>query len=417
MRTGLFALVAVLLACLAAPAAGAQRKLAVLELADSAALDEGAVRFLAERVRGEAAALPREAWLVMTRENLLALLPPGTDLADCEGECEVETGRNIGADVVVSGEIVRLGDDLKVTLRAHETTGGTLLGQEVASAASEGALEGEVAAAARRLLLRVHEPDGPRGTATLRLRAPEGLEVLVNGVRIGVTPLPEQRLDAGAHRVEVESRCHQRLRVPVELAPDEARTLDLAPRARLTRLRVDAHTPDGDAVAAVVIVDGQTLGDTPGDFEVPVCARKLEVIGAGATWSDRLDLREGTPAGVTATLGDRPAPAPEAVATVRDTGWDTGTWLVLGGAAALGLGAAIAVQNNEDGAALRHDPGNQQLRDEVDASYKASLVLYVGGGLSVATGLLLWLLADDAQDQAAVGVGVGPGSVTIGGAW
>src|SRR5262249_3140111 len=41
---------------------------------------------------------------VMTRENLLVLLKStGKDLANCEGECEVDTGRRIGADAIISG--------------------------------------------------------------------------------------------------------------------------------------------------------------------------------------------------------------------------------------------------------------------------------------------------------------------------
>jgi hypothetical protein len=43
---------------------------------------------------------------VMTRENLLVLLQAsGKKIEDCEGGCEVDTGRRIGADLIVSGDV------------------------------------------------------------------------------------------------------------------------------------------------------------------------------------------------------------------------------------------------------------------------------------------------------------------------
>jgi hypothetical protein len=401
--------VGALVALAVGTAVAAPRRLAVLELADEAGLEPAAVRFLGERVLGEAAALPRADWLVMTRENLLALLPPGKDLADCVGGCEVETGRNIGADVVVSGGVVRLGGELKVTLRAHETAHGALLGQEIAAASDAAALDEPVAAAARRLFARLGQPEGPR--AVLHLRAPDGLEVRINGVRIGTTPIADQPLDAGSQRVELESRCHQPMRVVVDLAPGESRTLDLAPPLRRARLRAEALSPAGEPVPAEVSVDGRVLGSTPGTFDVPVCVREVEVRGGGDTWRGELALREGQVTGVTATLGAREAVREAAPAPAHASA--APAWLMLGGGVALAAGAVMALSNHKDGEKLQQDPGNRQLRDQVDASYRASLVLYAGGGLAAAIGLGWWLLSP----ADAVGVGATPAGVSFGGVW
>lgn len=47
---------------------------------------------------------------VMTRENLLVLLQAsGKKIEDCEGECEVDTGKRIGADLIVRGKSRRWG--------------------------------------------------------------------------------------------------------------------------------------------------------------------------------------------------------------------------------------------------------------------------------------------------------------------
>lgn len=48
-------------------------------------------------------------YAVMTRESMAMILKDmGLDAQCQEGECEVETARNIGADLVVSGELVRI---------------------------------------------------------------------------------------------------------------------------------------------------------------------------------------------------------------------------------------------------------------------------------------------------------------------
>jgi TolB-like protein len=89
--------------------------------------------FLSDVVRGALlSALPGVD--VIDRDNLLILLQAsGKSLADCEGECEVETGRRIGADLVVSGELLRFGRQLKLSLRLHETASGKLLSSAVAA--------------------------------------------------------------------------------------------------------------------------------------------------------------------------------------------------------------------------------------------------------------------------------------------
>jgi hypothetical protein len=85
--------------------------------------------FITELVRSEARrALPREQYVLMTKENILELLPPDKrDLSQCEGQCEVETGRLIGAQYLVTGEIVNFGGELRVTVRLYDVTTGNLL--------------------------------------------------------------------------------------------------------------------------------------------------------------------------------------------------------------------------------------------------------------------------------------------------
>ena len=65
---------------------------------------------------------------IISRENLLVLLESsGKKIEECEGECEIDTGRRIGADSIVSGEIQMLGKRYKLSLRLHDTHQGALL--------------------------------------------------------------------------------------------------------------------------------------------------------------------------------------------------------------------------------------------------------------------------------------------------
>ena len=89
---------------------------------------------------------------VITRENLLVLLQAsGKSLENCEGECEVDTGRRIGADAIVSGEIQKLGSRYKLTLRLHDTREGRLLGSAQASGLTIDDLDNDAQRAARDL--------------------------------------------------------------------------------------------------------------------------------------------------------------------------------------------------------------------------------------------------------------------------
>ena len=54
--------------------------------------------------------------VVMTRENMMDMLNQmGKTAEDCQGECEVEFARNIGADFVISGEVAAVSMSLRLS--------------------------------------------------------------------------------------------------------------------------------------------------------------------------------------------------------------------------------------------------------------------------------------------------------------
>jgi hypothetical protein len=132
----------------------ANGKLAVLDFKSyTDVLKPEDVRYFTDLVRGTM--LKASPTLqVMTRENLLVLLQAtGRDAATCEGECEVDTGRRIGADSVVSGEILKVGSHFKLSLKLHETHDGRLLSTAVASGKSIDELDESAQSAAAELIL------------------------------------------------------------------------------------------------------------------------------------------------------------------------------------------------------------------------------------------------------------------------
>ncbi len=143
---------------LQAPAQEAERKpltgkLAVLELRNFARdLTHENAQYFTDVIRQNALRLQGQLQ-VMTRENLLVLLEStGRKLDECEGECEVETGRRIGADQIISGEIQRLGTLYKISLRLHDTHDGRLLSSSIASGKSIEELDQSAQKAAEELL-------------------------------------------------------------------------------------------------------------------------------------------------------------------------------------------------------------------------------------------------------------------------
>ena len=177
--------------------------MSVLELhnklpeADRAAVDAS---YLADHIRQEV--LDEKLGLqVMTRENMLVLLQSqGKTLAECEGECEVDTGRRLGADYVISGEVLRVGSQLKLSLKLHDTHNGTLLGAASASGREVESLDGGLPDAVRRLTaaLAQGQPAPQAQTAppsadfvTMNVQPPpDGKWLLIDGDGAQVCALP-----------------------------------------------------------------------------------------------------------------------------------------------------------------------------------------------------------------------------------
>ena len=66
-------------------------------------------------------------YTIMTRENIMAMLPPGKSIEDCEGNCLAETGKNIAADYVCQARVSSFNGSLTLSAELYETAGNKLI--------------------------------------------------------------------------------------------------------------------------------------------------------------------------------------------------------------------------------------------------------------------------------------------------
>ena len=72
--------------------------------------------------------LPAELnFTIMTRENIMMMLPPGKSIEDCEGSCLAETGKNISADFVAQARVGKVGSKFAISAELYETSGNKLV--------------------------------------------------------------------------------------------------------------------------------------------------------------------------------------------------------------------------------------------------------------------------------------------------
>lgn len=104
-------------------------KVAVLEAIGPPKTPTARLMSWTDAVRGVVLKAAPAQYVVLTRSNIEAFLPPGLDLADCEGECEITTARKIGAEYVIGIRVVAQGGDRTITVGLHAAVDGRLLGQ------------------------------------------------------------------------------------------------------------------------------------------------------------------------------------------------------------------------------------------------------------------------------------------------
>ena len=108
-----------------------QKRIAVLEFR-GVRVEQPILLKLSDQSRISAVELlDKEQYLIMTRENMMQILSDmGTDASCLDGQCAVEIARNIGADLIVTGDVMQIGETYLLTLKLHDAQQGSFLGGE-----------------------------------------------------------------------------------------------------------------------------------------------------------------------------------------------------------------------------------------------------------------------------------------------
>ncbi len=86
-------------------------------------------RHLTDELRRQAVTiLPKGEYSVLTRDNIISLIPPDEKEAECLAEsCAVDIGRVIGAEYITQGTIGTFGSKMTISVELYETMSGKLL--------------------------------------------------------------------------------------------------------------------------------------------------------------------------------------------------------------------------------------------------------------------------------------------------
>lgn len=156
MKKSIFKIVLVYLCCLAVLPSFASVYVAVLETMSlkDATVSRNEKIFLTDELRTQAAAvLPAyKGFVIMTRENINVMLPPGKTIEECEGSCLAETGKNISADYVAQARVGSFGEgNLTLTVELYESASGKMLSSFTAKSRNVELLLTEIQSRSQRL--------------------------------------------------------------------------------------------------------------------------------------------------------------------------------------------------------------------------------------------------------------------------
>ena len=254
-------------------------RIAVLDFRNQEKIDRASSTYLAELFRKQALMLKSRGVTIMTRENMLELLPSGKSLEQCLGECEVETGRNLGANYIVTGEIYKIGDGIRLIVKAYDTKKGSLISSEQYSGNSVQDLEKNVlspdapnvflpisliyrkAKTTKDQVLGKEREDGwdpgwgTEQTVVEFESTPAGATVEIDGSPICVTPCSNQ-ITLGRHTVSFKIIQY----FPLEEELDIKKNLRLKRKLSPNFATVSVNS---SPIGLMVFIDDKEMGKTP----------------------------------------------------------------------------------------------------------------------------------------------------------
>ena len=237
--------------------------------------------------------LPAELnFTIMTRENIMMMLPPGKSIEDCEGSCLAETGKNIAADYVAQARVGKVGSNISISAELYETAGSKLVASFNGLGASVDALIDVIKAKAPEFFRKAR--GGATGIVRTGFDGAENQSFVVNvstnpqGASLSIDGRPVRQcqatpcqimVDAGEHRFVAVLDHHEDAEGLFTIsANNQEISLDLVPR--YGTLNLDLAFPTGGSYEELKIkVDGDLVPAAnkvlmdPGNREVSIAHR------------------------------------------------------------------------------------------------------------------------------------------------
>ena len=237
--------------------------------------------YLTDVLRSEAVkALPAELnFTIITRENINMMLPTGKVIEDCEGECLVETGKNISADYVAQAHVGRFANDLTITVELYETAGNKLLGSFSSRAPNIESIEREIREKSRKLFAQITTITF--GTLVLQPVLTDNIGTTADlVVKIdGETQRDGRKftrgdltLTPGTHEIELIHKCYEPQKFKINVS--SGKTIEVCESMNVAMGDISLKTLFNENFREVpVYVNGSKVGITPYSGRIPVCAK------------------------------------------------------------------------------------------------------------------------------------------------
>ncbi len=155
------------------------QRIAVLNLLNQAQLKPQEIEYLTNLIRQSFAEKADQKFLLMTQENITLLLPPDKKMEDCLQECEVETGRVLGAKYIITGAILIFSETYRLNIKVHNTENGALVTSKVLKGKNLEELENSIQQASFDLFEKIDEKQSDRKNLVVTMPStnPQAIEL------------------------------------------------------------------------------------------------------------------------------------------------------------------------------------------------------------------------------------------------
>jgi len=123
---------------------------------------------------------------------------------------------------------------------------------------------------------------------------PPGMKVFVGENEVGYTPIEKWELPQGRHTVKVADPKYYEQSREITLRGGESKPLDFGKMKPITgTLQIAAEDPQHRRVRADVYLDGEKIGEAPGDFKVIIGEYEVKVSKGNLEWKGSVEVKEG----------------------------------------------------------------------------------------------------------------------------